>query len=545
MKGQQSQIIAKQKAPFYHIEVAQKAFAKELVYPTKYKRRARMLPNNDPRKGELLRRDREQVARMKPKNAARQEILRDLLERLTHTVVANTEIVHGENGEAFPVSHVNITKFARFLYTDSCHGSCEIPPIPHDEQGYEWRSSGTHNIVEFNFPSAPTEQNGHPFTFIEEVMKQTMNRLPRIFKDIREGKQPQEILIYQMGTPTNRDWGYMPPEYAAKVKGAPYASVGHTYADYIQSVLDKYSSDRRHTSVLFYGISMGAAYAAKTAEELLGIGTVTQQQDKDLSIDLPSLYILLDSPVAFNNMNINGKQLTLLFLKDVTFNFMFRWNFSLSKKQEGIFNPKVLFTPVLENLFLTWLDTQLRQRGIYRVGEQSGAPGDAELKKQQHQLKQEALRSLVHQMAEGVPLDPCIKMNIRRGTKDTLESSNTYDGLEGHRNWRGKAEARLHTKETTVSRSGQEVAASSTLGANLIRTNAPNIREGAIANGHVIPFFNRGEMRKWVCTVNTILALDNKVLNEQSCYRAQRTSFIRQHFARVPFLERVFARHFC
>lgn len=517
MKGHHSQETANQKAPFYHIEVAQKAFAKELAHPTKYKRRARMLPNNDPRKGELLRRDREQVARMTSENAARQEILRDLLERLTHVVVANTEIVRGENGEAFPVSHVNITNFARCSYKDSRYGGCDIPPIQRGEQGHELRSSGTHNIVEFNFPSAPTEQNGHPFTFIEEVMKQAMDRLPRILKDIREGKRPQEILVYQLGTPTNRDWGYMPPEYAAEVKGAPFATVGHTYADYISSVLNKYSSDRRHTSVLLYGISMGAAYAAKTAEELLRTGTVTQQQDKDRSMDLPSLYILLDSPVAFNNMNINGKQLTLLFLKDVAFNFMFPWNFSLINKQEGIFNPKVLLTPVLENLFLSWLDTQLRQREIYRVGEQLGASGDTELKKQQHQLKQEALRCLVNQMAEGVPLDPSMKVNIRRGTKDTLESSNTYDGLEGHKNWRGKAEARLHTKETTVSRSGQEVATSSTLGANLIRTNAPNIREGAIANGHVIPFFNRGEMRKWVCTVNTILALHNKGLNEQKC----------------------------
>ena len=516
MEGQHSQETANQKAPFYHIEVAQKAFAKELAHPTKCKCRAGMLPNRDPRKGELLRLDREQVARMTSENATRQEVLRDLLERLTCAVVANTEIALGENGEAFPVSYVNITNFARSLYTDPRYGGREIPSIQHDEQGHELRSSETLSIVGFNFPSAPTEQNGHPFTFFEEVMKQTMDRLPWILQDIREGKHPQDIVVYQLGAPTNRDWGYMPPEYAAQVKGAPYGTVGHTYADYIRSVLDKYFSDRRHTSVLLYGISMGAAYAVKTAEELLRKGTITQQQDKDRSIDLPSLHILLDSPVGFNNMNINGKQLTLLFLRDVTFNFMFPWNFSLSKKQEGIFNPKVLLTPVLENRFLAWLDTQLRQRGIYRVGEQSGAPGDAELKKQQHQLKQEALRSLVNQMAEGVPLDPSMKVNIRRGTKDMLESSNTYDGLEGHKNWRGKAEARLHTKETTISRSGQEVSVASTLGANLIRTNSPNIREGAIANGHVIPFFNRGEMRKWVYTVNTVLALHNKALNERS-----------------------------
>jgi hypothetical protein len=516
MKKLHSQETANQKAPFYHIEVAQKAFAKELAYPTKYKRRARMLPDNDPRKGELLRLGREQVARMTPGNVARQEILCDLLERLTRAVAANTEIAHGENGEAFPVSYVNITNFASNLYTDPCYGGREIPPIQHDEQGHELRSSKTHNIVEVNFPSAPTEQNGHPFTFIEEVMKQTMDRLAWILKDIREGKRPQDIVVYQLGTPTNRDWGYMPPEYAAQVKGAPYATVGHTYADFIRSVLDKYSLDRRHTSVLLYGISMGAAYAAKTAEELLRTGTVTQQQDKDRCIDLPSLHILLDSPVAFNNMNINGKQLILLFLKDLTFNFLFPWNFSLSKAQEGIFNPKVLLTPILENRFLTWLDTELRRRGIYRVGEQPEALENAELKKQQHQLKQEALRSLLNQMAEGVPLDPSIKVNIRRGTKDTLESSNTYDGLEGHKNWRKKAETRLHTKETTISRRGQEIPVASTLGANLIRANAPNTREGAIANGHVIPFFNRGEMRKWVHTVDTILALRNKALNERS-----------------------------
>src|SRR6266702_4007914 len=108
MKKLHSQETANQKAPFYHIEVAQKAFAKELAHPTNYKRRAGMLPNNDPRKGELLRLDKEQVVRMTPENAARQEILHDLLERLTRTVVENTEIVHGENGEAFPVSHVNI-----------------------------------------------------------------------------------------------------------------------------------------------------------------------------------------------------------------------------------------------------------------------------------------------------------------------------------------------------------------------------------------------------------------------------------------------------
>ncbi len=510
MEGYRSQETANQKAPFYYIEVAQKAFTKELAHPTKYKRRAGMLPNNDPRKEELLRFDREQVARMIPENAARQEILRDLLERLTHAVVANIEMIHGKNGEAFPVSHVNITYFARSLYTDPRYGCREIPPIQHDEQGQELRSSVTHNIVEFNFPSAPARQNGHPFTFIEEVIKQTMTRLPRILKDIREGKRPQNIVVYQLGTPTNRDWGYMPPEYAAQVKGAPYATVGHTYADYILSILDKYSSDRRHTSVLLYGISMGAAYAGKTAEELLRKGTVTQQQDKDHSIDLPSLNILLDSPAAFNNMNIDSKQLTLLFLKDVIFNFIFLWNFSLSKKQEGIFNPKVLLTPVLENQFLTWLDIQLRERGIYRIGEQPGALGGAELKKQQHQLKQEALQSLVHQLAEGVSLDPGMKVNIRRGTKDTLESSNTYDRLEDHRNWRRKAEARLHTKETIISRKGQEVSVASTLGANLIRANAPNIREGAIASGHVIPFFNRGEMRKWVYTVNIILALRNK-----------------------------------
>lgn len=513
MEGQHSQETANQKAPFYHIEVAQKAFAKELAHPTKYKRRAGMLLRNDPRKGELLRLDREQVARLTLENAARQEILRDLLERLTRAVVANIEIAHGENGEAFPVSHVNITNFASSLYTDPRYGGREIPPIQHDEQGGELRTSGTHNVVEFNFPSAPTEQNGHPFTFIEEVLKQTMDRLPWILQDIREGKRPQDIVVYQLGTPTNRDWGYMPPEYAARVKGATYATVGHTYADYIRSVLAKYSSDRRHTSVLLYGISMGAAYAAKTAEELLGKGAVTQQQDKDRSIGLPSLRILLDSPVAFNNMNINGKQLALLFLKDVTFNFIFPWNFSLSKKREGIFNPKVLLTPVLENQFLTWLDTQLRQRGIYRVGEQPGAPENAELKKQQHQLKQEALQSLVNQMAEGVPLDPNMKVNIRRGTKDTLESSNMYDELEGHKNWRRKAEARLYTKGTIISRRGQEVPIASTLGANLIRTSAPNIRESAIAGGHIIPFFNRRVMRRWVHTVNTILALCNKTLN--------------------------------
>src|SRR5438270_1449526 len=96
MQGQHPQETINQKAPFYHIDVAQKAFAKELAHPTKYKRRAGMLPNNDPRKGELLRLDGEQVARMTPENAARQEILRDLLERLTRAVVANTEIVHGE-----------------------------------------------------------------------------------------------------------------------------------------------------------------------------------------------------------------------------------------------------------------------------------------------------------------------------------------------------------------------------------------------------------------------------------------------------------------
>src|SRR5260221_13832937 len=182
MERQHSQETTNQKTPFYHIEVAQKAFVKELAHPTKYKRRAGMLPNNDPRKGELLRLDREQVARMTPENAARQEILRDLLERLTLTVVVNTEIVHGENGEAFPVSHVNITDFARSLYTDPGYSGREIPPIQRDEQGHELRSLGTHNIVEFNFPSAPTEQNGHPFTFIEEVMKQTMDRLPQILK---------------------------------------------------------------------------------------------------------------------------------------------------------------------------------------------------------------------------------------------------------------------------------------------------------------------------------------------------------------------------
>lgn len=37
----------------------------------------------------------------------------------------------------------------------------------------------------------------------------------------------------------------------------------------------------------------------------------------------------------------------------------------------------------------------------------------------------------------------------------------------------------------------------------------------------------------------------NMALNERSCYRPQSTRFIRQHFAHVPFLVRVFARHFC
>src|SRR5690242_15643503 len=101
MEEQHLQETANQKAPFYHIEVAQKAFAKELAHPTKYKRRAGMLPNSDPRKKELLRLDRDQVARMISENGARQEILRNLLESLTRTIVANIEIAFGENGEAF------------------------------------------------------------------------------------------------------------------------------------------------------------------------------------------------------------------------------------------------------------------------------------------------------------------------------------------------------------------------------------------------------------------------------------------------------------
>lgn len=374
------------------------------------------------------------------------EIAAEVVYAFLEEEVGNIDIFRVETpNAAFPYTVISVGDLAKRLY-DKGEGS--LPALQERPKAEAGRRQ------EFVFGSFLTIGNGFTFTFVEEVMHQTFKSLPRALKDIVASREPEDIEIYTLGSPTNA-LGEVSEDFAKASEGDVYGTFAHAYTQFIKTRLPE-GEEASRSSICLYGLSMGGSFAAATGARLLEEGLVRQKED--ISSKLPFMQIRADSPVGLRSPKFGGMQIMAGFGLDGIF--------------KAITSPTVRRAVFGEKDFLNKVFQEIEERGI-----------TSKMSSEQVELKKRVLKLLKDQLYKGTPVVSDLKVTEVVGSKDLTLLSPAL-------NKQAKRD-----KNTSIQ----------TLGASLVRSvSTENERVFLVNMTHTPPFYRDNEIRRVARVIETI-----------------------------------------
>lgn len=381
-----------------------------------------------------------------PENiAAMKEVIYTFLDQ----EVQNTRIFESP-GASFPYTVIRVADLARALYRAS---SGEVASTNMPEGALPKKH------IEFVMTSALLTIHGHPFTFCEEAMHQTMRALPTALEALENGEEPEDIEVYTLGFPTN-ELGSMEEDFTNAMVEAPFKTLGSLYGESVETLALKNLNPDQQTELVFSGVSMGANFAAEAAVMLLDKGLVTQSREETKK---PHLTLNLYTPAGMNESMFRTPQIGLGFAA------------------EGIVqmssNPVVKEIAPNEGKFLEKLKPVLQKQGMY-------PHMDHEQVKRKNKVTS-FTGSIVKKLVQGVPVRPDLIANKIVGMKDPT----------------------LYSMKRNRALAEQNEDHSDSLGAHSIRESNPNQRTFGVEMSHTIPFFRESEFKRWDRVVEKLQAL--------------------------------------
>ncbi|HSX25356.1 MAG TPA: hypothetical protein VLG69_05300 [Candidatus Andersenbacteria bacterium] len=377
------------------------------------------------------------------------ETIKDIFYTFFEQAVENSEIYSSEKfGVSFPYTKVNIEDLARELY-------CHYREVPKKIEPSEKSS------LEFVLGSFIQPGNGNQFTFFEEAMHQMVLKLPRALEAIHNGQAPEDAKVFVVGSPTN-EYGKMSQEFINLLKEKnSFNTFGSLYAEFIESKLPKDEKELANTQLRLYGISMGGSFATQTAEQLLALGKVTQEVDKDNKR-------LKDSNVPFMQVRADtlpGASTSTAKKWEIPIGFLLDGPFTLAT------NPYTRVAVTKEGKAMKELEKILAEKGINR-----------NMDSDQARMKMEAIYGdgiasgewgVINSLRQGIPIDPNLKLTEVRAKYDPLQFSPQF--LAHLKDKKAKAPGSL--AQNTVSAS-------------------ENWRRVGINQAHTFVFFRENELKR-------------------------------------------------
>lgn len=394
-----------------------------------------------------------------PNNPDKVAAMKRVLDVFFQQEMDNTRIFTDESGAILPYTRINITEFARAL-TGISSASQQVET-----------ETPKHKKV-FIVPSFPALQNGHQFTFVEFAMKQAVKYLPQVARDLQEGKTPPDIEVYTLGSPTNKKWGEVTPEYVGRLEKDAYGTLSKTYSGFAEQQLPRNKEARVKTALVFIGDSMAGSMAAGAVENLITSGVATQESLKRQE-GLPFVQVIMDAPVTINPSKHRQRALMPGFVID-----------SLHALATSSHLRK---TALRERKFLESLEPVLAERGI------NSHEGKAEIK-----LKRRGHKAVIDAMYnKKMTVDASkVRVNIRRGMYDL-----TIPPFEFARRARNKL--RSYREKGGRVPIGKYLIPDTKL--DVINANGRNAREFAVRGTHIFPIiFTEKEMRRWGKTLDRL-----------------------------------------
>ncbi|MEK7144871.1 MAG: hypothetical protein AAB794_03400 [Patescibacteria group bacterium] len=232
-------------------------------------------------------------------------LMKEVIYTFLDQEVKNTRI-YESRGASFPYTVIRIKDLARALYN--------VEQSSVAEPAREANRTPSIKHVEFVMTSVLATVHGHPFTFCEEAIHQTMRALPSALTALENGQEPEDTEIYTLGFPTN-ELGTMDAPFTDAMVENPFKTLGSLYGESVEKLALENKNQNQKMELVFTGVSMGANFAAEAATALLDKGLVTQSRES-ASIERPHLTLNLYTPAGLNEAALRKLQISLGFVAE-------------------------------------------------------------------------------------------------------------------------------------------------------------------------------------------------------------------------------------
>lgn len=237
-----------------------------------------------------------------------------ILEDTDNQGISNFSVYNSSKfpGVKFPVTSVNLNRFLGLIFQ-----SDQTQPI---EPSKESEFKRVYLVMPgFSWPRA-----GHPFTPWDIVYDRVFRALPKIARAKASSQTLEQTEIIILGSP-NSWWGSVTPEWVDQLKTNGLSPYSNLYSEYLDTQL--LPENRAKTSLILQGISLGAAVAKFTSEELA-----------NLKPQLASIRLRMDNPVGLTSLpNLSQVQIILGFLGEGTARTIFTNRGKAIARDEGPF----------------------------------------------------------------------------------------------------------------------------------------------------------------------------------------------------------------
>lgn len=386
------------------------------------------------------------------------EIVSDILYAFIEQRIERAGLFEASSHEAaFPWGVTDVAELAKTLFKQ--YGQTVTPSL----QG----STPPRLKKEFMFVTTPMPNDlssGNQFAFLEEAMHQAFKYLPQALEDLSKGIEPERHEIYTLGAPTNT-LGEVSSEFLSALKQDAFAACADIYAEFIE----KNISEDEPSSILLYGQSMGASFAAATGNHLKQAGIVTQSADTPEKRQVPFMQVRLDMPVGSSELSGVRKSIQMAA------------GFVVESAVTAVRDPYLRHVMFQNGPFLNSVQRIFSERGM-----------EEKLSDEQVRLKKEGVALLVATLRSGVPIPEGLKVNKIVGTADPLMYS---------RDFNKRAEAHRTEYEGSI-------------GSNLVpKNNADGVskeRTFSVFMSHTKPYFRENELDRLYKVMECVQALKER-----------------------------------
>lgn len=402
------------------------------------------------------------------------EVMEHIRDEFFNLTMKGTEIFTDENGVSLPLARVSIPELA--------HRLTGLPiPEQSDDSDTKYKKLGIFPSYP-KIPLMPFPSSGHQFTFVEQAFKEALKYLPRAIDDLKAGRLTQDVETFTFGSPTNKIWGNVPPEYVEELRKDAYKTLSKTYANCeLKKMIPKDPKIRARTAIVNMGHSMAASVAIGTTEELIDKGLATQDREVRKEKQIPFVQNIADAPVTLNKSRFRKPEIVI--------------GFGLDSIYGSLSSQHVRKATMADGAFIASVAEALKKRGI----EPNDSPEAIELKKQ----GLDAIMDAMYKSKLTVDASK-VKVNIRRGLFDSTMPSLTFTPKYVARRTVEKTKKFLFLKKTPLNKN---LTHGNSLDVENVNERGTNAREFAVGGTHAFPigFRNRSEMRRWAKAVRRLL----------------------------------------